>query len=159
MLAKLDPTAKVYRDLPLEKAMIISYLNGEAMHLEYHYASADMPEQRLDYLIASTLFFNFTSVEFNVDASKEIKMLATRPDGHLASRTYQTYFDILDRSSKGLSIEASLQKAEELFELRARDAFYSGGDQTEGGGEDNKIVRDYRLAAILKKAGHHFELK
>lgn len=78
--------------------------------------------------------------------------LANRPDCDLASRTYQTYFEILDKSFKNLPIEDSVKMAEELFARRANDGFYSGAEQTEGGGQDNRIVLDYRLAAILRKA-------
>ena len=39
----------------------------------------------------------------------------------------------------------------ELYNKRKSDSFFSGGEQTEGGGEDNQYVDDYRLQAIIEK--------
>jgi hypothetical protein len=40
-----------------------------------------------------------------------------------------------------------------LFAKRIKDAFYADSEQTEGGGSDDPLVVDYRLAVALKRAG------
>jgi hypothetical protein len=71
----------------------------------------------------------------------------------LAVESYMTYHRLL-RSSEKCGVQADIGKAISLFEKRKNNSFYGGGEQTEGGGNDNGITVDYRLAAIMKKIGY-----
>jgi hypothetical protein len=62
----------------------------------------------------------------------------------LLKDTYSAYRDLLGGKTE------ALRRAEENFTRRGSDGYYSGGSQIDGGGLDNSLVTDYRLAAILK---------
>jgi hypothetical protein len=70
----------------------------------------------------------------------------------LACETYRVYARLLKTPAD--QAEPLVREAEALFRKRAKDRFYAGGRQTEGGGPDNDFTVDYRLAAILKKVGY-----
>lgn len=71
----------------------------------------------------------------------------------LAAESYQTYFKILSSEGDWEKLEGLTREGERLFEKRTKDAFYKGSEQTEGGGPDNSLVVDYRLAVALKRVG------
>jgi len=72
----------------------------------------------------------------------------------LAAQTYNLYFDVLNCSEETLKVQDVIVIAEKLYRKRASNGFFSGGNAIEGGGPDNDIVVDYRLAAILKKINY-----
>ena len=75
-----------------------------------------------------------------------------RPGQELAYESYSVYAAI----AKSRSSEAArlIDRGNALFENRHTDKFYCGGDQTEGGGNDNTIIVDYRLASLAKRIGY-----
>jgi hypothetical protein len=68
----------------------------------------------------------------------------------LAARSYKTYFDMLDMVAASADIAGAIEAANANYAARRKDAFYSGGHDIEGGGQDNDAAIDYRLAAIMK---------
>ncbi len=66
----------------------------------------------------------------------------------LAVDTYSLYRQLF--TSESADFQALVEEGGRLFDLRKSDAFFSGGDQTDGGGSDNAITVDYRLAALCK---------
>lgn len=154
LLVVLDETAEICSDLPIEKAMILAFLNDRKIDLRIDFSSVEVPERLLDYLLALTLFSGSITEEIQAEISRKTELLANNSKCILASNTYQTYFEILSNFFKKLPFEDFVSRAEELFKRRANDSFYSGSEQTEGGGQDNQIVLDYRLAAIFKKIGY-----
>jgi hypothetical protein len=70
----------------------------------------------------------------------------------LACDTYALYQRLLQANAN--EVDSLVRQAEVLFRKRARNGFYGGGPQTQGGGPDNDFTVDYRLAAILKKLGY-----
>ena len=73
----------------------------------------------------------------------------------LAGETYRNYFALLNSGSDHAKGNALIMIGEGLFERRKKDSYFSGSDQTEGGGQENQLVVDYRLAAAIKQAGVH----
>ncbi len=70
----------------------------------------------------------------------------------LALDTYDLYKSVVHASSADLP--ALMEKGESLFGKRKTDEFFSGGDQTEGGSDDNDFTVDYRLASLAKCVGY-----
>ena len=73
----------------------------------------------------------------------------------LALDTYELYKAVAHASPSDLS--ALMENGKNLFKKRRTDRFFSGGDQTEGGGNDNDVTVDYRLASLVKHAGYEGE--
>lgn len=71
----------------------------------------------------------------------------------LAIRTYEVYFHLIALDSSSADVEQSVAAADANYAARRRDGYYSGGHSTNGGGEANDFVIDYRLAAIMKYRG------
>jgi len=144
-LSELDVTGNSLLGLPLERAQIVSFLidtPGWRESCGHEFTSAD---KKLDAALASLLISSRTSVDVEYELRELFKASA------LAADSYRLYFEILSLEPTGHEVSSAIEKAERNFECRARDPFYSGGDQTEGGGADNSLVLDYRLAAVLKK--------
>ncbi len=101
-------------------------------------------DRLLDAVMSNSLFGPVDA------ASWENGMELLRQHGSpLAIETYQSYL-ALRNSPADLIVHSKL---EGLFFKRRNDSFFSGGDQTEGGGLDNDFVVDYRLAALAKHVG------
>lgn len=149
-LLALNPLANIEMDLPLSAAAILGFLIDRPFGLEQSISNLLEPNLCLDSLLASHLNGNL----FTAEIKEELNKLNLQKGCGLAARTYQTYFEIIDQAKERNSITDLIGQAENLFLLRAKDGFYSGGEQTEGGGPDNKIVVDYRLAAVLKQVNH-----
>jgi predicted DNA-binding transcriptional regulator len=156
-LSTLEKETKILTDLPIEKAMIIAFLiekefqvnfNGEVREI---LNSLDTAERKLDYILALTLNSNSLLEVYREEISKQIKSLEKNLQFDLMAKSYKVYFDILEKFFNNFQINDSIKLAEELYISRESNNFFSGGEQTEGGGADNKIVLDYRLAAVLKK--------
>ena len=102
-------------------------------------------DRLLDAVIGNGLHGVWSDRLWNNGLERLQKIKGTR----LAVETYSTYRALLrapQAESGGL-----VDLATRLFRKRTNDRFFSGGDQTEGGGPDNAITADYRLAAVLKK--------
>lgn len=61
----------------------------------------------------------------------------------LVHNTYLTYSELLSGNSRAIA------NAETNFQRRGSDDYFSGGVGLDGGGPDNKVTVDYRLAAIV----------
>lgn len=133
--------------LPLGRASLLASLTGAPFDLGQLENSTLPVDVRLDCLLANAS----PSAKAMDLANALIGELRGGKRTALAAETYENYFHILASESNFARIEELLKKGEALFAKRARDAFFSGGDQTEGGGPDNALVVDYRLALALKK--------
>lgn len=69
----------------------------------------------------------------------------------LAVATYDGYRQLMQVPEHERS--SVFAQVANFFEQRKRDGYFSGSDQTEGGGLDNEFTVDYRLGAIAKKLG------
>lgn len=107
-------------------------------------------DRLLDGVLANHLFDRFDKTRW------ERGMTSLRDCGSsLAIATYSCYFELIHSSPQERS--AIVAKLEHLFAERKADSFFSGGDQTEGGGADNDVVVDYRLGALAKRVGVQWE--
>jgi hypothetical protein len=126
-------------ELCFERASIVAYLVGVAIDSP---AGTELSSDRkLDSLIGNWLHTGELDQEYELH-------LASLSGEKLASQTYRAYFELM--SGDGNSND-TVVTACKLFDQRKRDSFFSGGDQTEGGGSDNAFTVDYRLAALCKK--------
>lgn len=107
-------------------------------------------DRLLDGVLANQLFDRFDKTCW------ERGMTSLRDCGSsLAIATYSCYFELIH--SLPQERPAIVAKLEDLFAERKTDSFFSGGDQTEGGGADNDVVVDYRLGALAKQVGVQWE--
>ncbi|MCB5184693.1 hypothetical protein LG201_05705 [Methylobacillus gramineus] len=133
------------KNLPIGKAALLASLTGKRFEVA-NAACATLPfDSQLDFLLA-------TSRPIDTKPALLIAELRKSKRTSLAAETYQNYFDILASEGDSERIEDLTKQGELLFVKRARDSFFSGGDQTEGGGPDNSLVVDFRLAVALKRA-------
>ncbi len=131
-------------DLPDDRLNIINFISEkEKAPICRSFESSD---RTLDYLLGEALY----DEEVGGQWDQEIRNLEKCPDKSLLLRTYNNYWKILHSSNISSSL---LDLACELFEERRKDSYFSGADQSEGGGEDNDYIIDYRLLAIEKKIG------
>jgi hypothetical protein len=101
-------------------------------------------DRLLDAVLSNSLFGTVDSIKW------ESGMQQLREHGSsLAVDTYESYLAMRNVQDDGNQF-ATL---EDCFTKRKKDKFFSGGEQTEGGGLDNDFVVDYRLAALAKHAG------
>jgi hypothetical protein len=130
--------------LPLERSAIVATLIGvEHALVETNCLNAD---RLLDALIGNALL---TTGDLSSTEVAEVNIQAL--PSSIAQRSYRLYIDLLAGS---LAPEQGVRDGEELYHARKSDSFFSGGDEIEGGGEDNNLVVDYRLGAVLKKIGY-----
>lgn len=145
LLSEINMNQQPGRELPLEKGGIVASLLGREFLSSFEESAVD-PVRQLDIDISRALLSDSSSgPQISVNDS-----VLTQKAGAVAARTYAVYADIL-QGRGGADLVA---EADDLFVKRRKDAFYCGGDHTEGGGKDNLIVVDYRLAAILKRVGY-----
>ncbi|MCP5005146.1 MAG: hypothetical protein GY941_14605 [Planctomycetes bacterium] len=129
-------------DLPTDRVNILQYITGnDKLEVSNHFQS---PDRILDFLLGEAFF----GVDVHERWAIEIEKLASKEDQVLCYETYQNYWDLLNSQSDQVE---NLEKANVLFDNRKTDPYFQGADQTEGGGEDNSFVVDYRLLAIKKK--------
>ncbi len=100
--------------------------------------SSGISDLRLDYALAETIegANNLLAITISATTFSNRQMLLRD--------TYSAYRDLLGGETQ------ALRRAEVNFNRRASDGYFSGGSQVDGGGLDNSLVTDYRLAAILK---------
>jgi len=132
-------------DVPAERVAFVAYLIGKPPSIGV--SSEGFESDRfLDVVLGDWLFdsWNGESWEQGMEQLREA-------GSHLAVQTYELYKAVAHAAEADLP--ALSQDGEKLFAKRKSDRFFSGGDQTEGGSEDNNVTVDYRLAALLKRAG------
>ncbi|RZT75653.1 hypothetical protein EV678_2839 [Azospira oryzae] len=147
-LRSLSQSLNAEESLPVAKAALLACLTGENFDTTDIVAETWACDSQLDLLLATS----------NPNDSKANVLIASLREAKrtsLAAETYQNYFDILASAGDSEKIEDLTNEGEVLFAKRARDSFFAGGDQTEGGGPDNNLVVDFRLAVALKRAGGH----
>jgi hypothetical protein len=143
LLSSLGTPPLRISDIPVERTSICAFLiNSPSPECSLGFLKSD---RRLDALIANALLDKWDQSAWD---STLTQLRAVKGRG-LAAETYTGYYNLL--FSTNANIEDSVRSCEVLFERRAKDRFFSGGDQTYGGGPDNALTVDFRLAAILKK--------
>ena len=104
-------------------------------------------DQMLDHVLGEWLYGSWNEALWD-EAMDGLNKIGSK----LAQKTYALYKQITKADQSELQQLA--HEGESLFDNRSTDEFFSGGLQIEGGGEDNKFTIDYRLAALLKRAGY-----
>lgn len=132
--------------LPIGKAILISSLIGKKFNAVGTTSGAVSCDSQLDALLATASPTDKKSTSLIADFRKFKRT-------SLAAETYQNYFDILASEGDSERLNGLTKVGELLFARRVQDSFFTGSDQTEGGGPDNNLVVDYRLAVALKRAG------
>lgn len=76
----------------------------------------------------------------------------------LLKATYDCYSRMLAAAAAGdvAALRAACADAATFFERRRRDSFFSGGRDFDGGGPDNALVVDFRLAAVILRCEMSF---
>jgi len=92
-------------------------------------------------LLDLTLALRLTNDAQGLDAA--VSNFPCSSKTQLVYQTYETYARIIAGDT------AAVADAESNFSLRARNGYYTGGLQIDGGGPDNSHTIDYRLAAII----------
>jgi hypothetical protein len=134
---------------PLNTAAIIASLIDRQMEFSPVCVLDEVGDLYLDGVIAKWLQGK-TVQPSEVEAG--LGRLAKQKRQALAVRTYSTYFALMNLSADSSDVEENIRFAEQNYLARRRDPFYSGGTSIEGGGQDNDIAVDYRLAAIIHKS-------
>lgn len=134
------------RDLPLDSASIISFL------VDIPSPSFRISEMTADRLLDAVLGNGLRGDWNEMAWNNGLEQLRKNKRAALAAETYLTYGRLLH--SDGADASGLVDRATRLFVKRAKDGYFSGGDQTEGGGPDNTTTVDYRLAAVMKKIGY-----
>jgi hypothetical protein len=146
MLKELDIRGST-QNLPFERASFLEFLVRENPST---FDFIDFVADRLlDAILGVRLQDEWDQEKWDtgLDQLRKIKGSA------LALESYSTYIQLLQSPQESNTIIV-VEKAISLFEKRKSNSFFSGGDQTDGGGMDNSITVDYRLAAILAKIGY-----
>jgi hypothetical protein len=148
-LSNLSDEANPTRDLPLDSASIVAVLVDQPP-IPFD-VSALIPERLLEGLLANALHGNWDEAAWN----KGLEKLRKNKRAALAVETYATYAQLLhaDEAATAKLVEHATQ----LFKKRAKNSYYSGSYESEGGGPDNEFTVDYRLAAVMKKIGYRGE--
>jgi hypothetical protein len=134
------------QDLPVDSASIVSFL------VDAPPPTVTLSELDSDRLLGAVLGNGLRGTWDAAAREKGLQELRKMKRTRLSVETYLTYGRLLRCADD--EADSLVKQAVELFEKRARDSFFSGGDQTEGGGPDNAFTDDYRLAAVMKKIGY-----
>jgi hypothetical protein len=147
MLVEFGGEKAAISDTPAEKAGFVSYIVGEQSP-PCAVEPDDLEGDRLlDAILGNALF------GMPVDDLWDRGMNQLQQTGSsLAVDTYELYREMLTAPTSGLG--SLMEEGGRLFKKRKTESFFSGGDQTEGGGPDNDVTTDYRLAALAKRAGY-----
>lgn len=146
VLIKRLSTTDCTKDVPVEKASIVSFLVDEKSAT---FGTTELSSDRLlDAVLGKGLRGNWDESRWR----EGLEQLRKTKGAALAVETYSTYDRLLhgEEADRGRLVDVAIG----LFEKRGKDSFYRGGDQTEGGGPDNATTVDYRLAAVMKKIGY-----
>lgn len=131
-------------DTPAERVAILAYLIGQPIPVDI--GSEGLESDRLlDFVLGGWLFgaWNDRLWEHGIEQLR-------RSGSRLAVQTYELYKTVVDAEPSDLP--ELVKRGESYFYVRRSDSFFIGGDQTEGGGDDNAVTVDYRLASLLKRA-------
>ncbi|MEW4571168.1 hypothetical protein AB1L88_25130 [Tautonia sp. JC769] len=134
-------------NVPAERLAFVVYLIGKPCFIDV--SSDGLEGDRLLDLVLGDWLFDSWNGKLWENGMAQLR----RAGSDLAVRTYELYKTIIDAA--GSDVTALSHEGERLFAKRKSDAFFCGGDQTEGGGNDNNVTIDYRLAALLKRSGFH----
>lgn len=145
-LSSLSAPSDVSAALPFGQAALIAELVGADFKPRVTSLEALTMDSQLDVLLTSVRPPELTEPH-------QVEQLWKAKRTALVAESYQTYFKILSSEGDWETLEGLTREGERLFEKRARNAFYEGSEQTEGGGADNRLVVDYRLAVALKRVG------
>lgn len=132
-------------DVPVERVAFVAYLIGKPPSIDVSSEGFES-DRLLDVALGNWLFDSWNGESWEL-GMKQLRQVGS----HLAVQTYELYKAVAHAAEADLP--ALSQEGEKLFAKRKSDSFFSGGDQTEGGGEDNNVTVDYRLAALMKRAG------
>lgn len=149
-LTEWEPSFNILEGLPLARTSLLASLIDATFYFPEVDNSVLPIDVRLDCLLACAV----PSANVKAEAGALIGELRDGKRTALAAETYENLFDILANRGNSDRLGELMKKGDALYAKRSRDAFFSGGDQTEGGGPDNALVVDYRLALALKKVGH-----
>ncbi|CAN7568512.1 hypothetical protein LJR129_004129 [Acidovorax sp. LjRoot129] len=149
LLRSWDTSFEPIENLPSSRAALLASLLGSPFESGSPEKADLAADVHLDYLLAEA-----REAAGSQQARAIVARLLEGKRTSLAGETYQTYFEVLSAQPGSEALTTLVGKAEALFTKRGRDAFFSGGDQTEGGGPDNALVVDYRLGVALKKMGY-----
>jgi hypothetical protein len=125
----------------------LTVLNGSAEQLE------DFPTIAAGFLLADALFDR----PYKDRLPSVIKALASKKRQMLALLTFQTYFGLLDAAGDPARIAELAAEGDANYLRRKKNVFYSQGAVLSAGGDDNDILLDWQLAAVLKKVGFQGE--
>lgn len=148
-----DQSFDAVANLPVARAALLSRLVGKERATEVNEWGAGpglSPDVRLDLLLASELPID----EAVRSSAALISQLSATKKTALAAESYGNYFEILVCAADSERLQECSEKGHTLFLRRSRDTYYTGGDQSEGGGDDNARVVDYRLGFALRRAGY-----
>lgn len=133
--------------LPIEKANFLAALvNDPLLPCGGEQVAVD---RSLDVLLARDLQDLSTDGHWD----NQLKRLGQIKGAALASESYAAYHALL-RASASTDVEKFVAKAVSQFDRRKGDRYYRGGEATDGGGDNNSLTVDYRLAAIMKRIGY-----
>jgi hypothetical protein len=108
-----------------------------------------LPDVMADELLADALFDR----PYRERLPTILQALAAKKRQMLALLSFQTYFDLLDAAGDQTRIAELAAQGDALYQRRAKDVFYANGSLLSAGGDENSIMVDYQLAAILQKVG------
>lgn len=133
--------------LPESKAMLVASLLGASY--DFNLLDDESPDGALDRCLSVCAEQSDSTVAAAAIAAFKKQGLRTE----LLIQSYSAYFSIRKPEATPAERQGLVKHSEQLFKRRATDAYYRGGEQTEGGGPDNGLVVDYRLALVIKQAG------
>ncbi|MBO9501005.1 hypothetical protein [Brevundimonas sp. A19_0] len=108
----------------------------------------DLPSRTASDLLGDALFDR----PYRDQLPALMTALGRRKAEHLALVTAQNQFALLDAAGDEARIAELAAEGDALYLRRAKDAYFEPAIIL-GGGEDNPIMLDWQLAAILKKVG------
>jgi hypothetical protein len=130
-------------EIPAELAGIVSFL--VEMPPPSAVATTPQADRLLDAVLAKALRGDWDS-EFWESGLQDLRKVK---GSGLSVETYVTYAQLLHAATPRQA--ELINRAEDLFRQRARNGFFAGGYETDGGGPYNALAVDFRLAAIMKK--------
>ncbi|HEY0927541.1 hypothetical protein [Brevundimonas sp.] len=138
----------------LEVGAVFAFLIGRPYFHDLRPEDIGYPDGRLTVHLLQALNerLDRPAMEAELEAFERNKRHA------LAAKTYGNYFDILDAAAEDRPVDDLIRQAGRFYDMRAKNAFYSGGPKLEGGGPGNGDLIDYRLGAVLKCIGYRGDL-